>query len=136
MMFSLWRAKTTSPGWSSVGAFGEKFRKEREKKNFSLDDVSQVTKIGTRMLRAIEEERFDQLPGGVFNKGFIRSYAKHLGMNDEKAVADYLAPSARRRLMPTKPGSPPVPLKGKRRQRKPRPTKNPRTLQPEGTNSG
>ena len=83
--------ETTSPGWSSVGAFGEKFRKEREKKNFSLDDVSQVTKIGTRMLRAIEEERFDQLPGGVFNKGFIRAYAKHLGMNDEKAVADYLA---------------------------------------------
>jgi len=74
-----------------VGAFGDKFRKEREKKNFSLDDVSQVTKIGTRMLRAIEEERFDQLPGGVFNKGFIRAYAKHLGMNDEKAVADYLA---------------------------------------------
>lgn len=74
-----------------MGAFGEKFRKEREKKNFSLDDVSAVTKIGTRMLRAIEEEHFDQLPGGVFNKGFIRTYAKHLGMNDEKAVADYLA---------------------------------------------
>ena len=74
-----------------MGQFGDKFRKEREKKNFSLDDVSHVTKIGTRMLRAIEEERFDQLPGGVFNKGFIRAYAKHLGMNDEKAVADYLA---------------------------------------------
>jgi cytoskeleton protein RodZ len=74
-----------------VGEFGEKFRKEREKKNFSLDDVASVTKIGTRMLRAIEEENFDRLPGGVFNKGFIRTYAKHLGMNDDKAVADYLA---------------------------------------------
>ena len=87
------RAKPFRPGGEqiAVGQFGEKFRKEREKKNFSLDDVSNVTKIGTRMLQAIEEENFDRLPGGVFNKGFIRAYAKHLGMNDDKAVADYLA---------------------------------------------
>jgi len=83
--------KATSPRGEALGEFGEKFRKEREKKNFSLDDVAGVTKIGVRMLRAIEEEDFDRLPGGVFNKGFIRTYAKHLGMNDEKAVADYLA---------------------------------------------
>lgn len=74
-----------------MGAFGDKFRKERERKNISLDDVSNVTKISSRMLQAIEQERFDQLPGGVFNKGFIRAYAKHLGMNDEQAVGDYLA---------------------------------------------
>jgi cytoskeletal protein RodZ len=74
-----------------VGEFGNKFRKAREKKNLSLDDVSNVTKIGSRMLQAIEEEHFDQLPGGVFNKGFIRAYAKHLGLNDEDAVTDYLA---------------------------------------------
>ena len=73
-----------------MGAFGDKFRKTREKKEFSLDDVSHVTKIGVRMLRAIEEEHFDQLPGGVFNKGFIRAYAKHLGLNDEDAITDYL----------------------------------------------
>ena len=74
-----------------VGEFGDKFRKAREKKDLSFDDVSNVTKIGSRMLRAIEEEHFDQLPGGVFNKGFIRAYAKHLGLNDEEAVTDYLA---------------------------------------------
>jgi transcriptional regulator with XRE-family HTH domain len=74
-----------------MGVFGDKFRKAREKKNISLDDVSNVTKISSRMLQAIEQERFDQLPGGVFNKGFIRAYAKHLGLNDEEAVADYLA---------------------------------------------
>ncbi|MGC1448897.1 MAG: RodZ domain-containing protein [Candidatus Sulfotelmatobacter sp.] len=74
-----------------MGEFGDKFRKAREKKEFSLDDVSNVTKIGSRMLQAIEEEHFDQLPGGVFNKGFIRAYAKHLGLNDEEAVSDYLA---------------------------------------------
>jgi cytoskeletal protein RodZ len=74
-----------------VGEFGDKFRKTREGQEFSLDDVSHVTKIGVRMLRAIEEEHFDQLPGGVFNKGFIRAYAKHLGLNDEDAITDYLA---------------------------------------------
>ncbi len=70
--------------------FGDKFRKAREAKKLSLDDVSRVTKIGSRMLQAIEDEHFDVLPGGVFNKGFIRAYAKHLGLNDEEAVTDYL----------------------------------------------
>jgi cytoskeletal protein RodZ len=73
-----------------VGQFGDKFRKAREKKGISLDDVSNVTKIGSRMLQAIEDEHFDQLPGGVFNKGFIRAYAKHLGINDQEAVSEYL----------------------------------------------
>jgi len=77
--------------FTTVGEFGEKFRKAREKKELSLDDVSNVTKIGTRMLQAIEEEHFDLLPGGVFNKGFIRAYAKPLGLNSEDAVNDYLA---------------------------------------------
>ena len=74
-----------------MGEFGDKFRKEREKKGISLDDVSNVTKIGSRMLKAIEDEQFDQLPGGVFNKGFIRAYAKHLGLDDAEAVTAYLA---------------------------------------------
>jgi len=76
---------------NAVGDFGNKFRKAREAKGISLDDVSNVTKISSRMLQAIEEEHFDLLPGGVFNRGFIRAYAKHLGLNDEEAVTDYLA---------------------------------------------
>jgi len=74
-----------------VGQFGEKFRTAREAKNLSLDDVSNVTKISSRMLSAIEQEHFDQLPGGVFNKGFIRAYAKHLGLNDADLITEYLA---------------------------------------------
>ena len=73
-----------------MGEFGAKFRKARESKELSLDDISNVTKISARMLRAIEEENFDQLPGGVFNKGFIRAYAKHLGLNSDDAVNEYL----------------------------------------------
>jgi cytoskeletal protein RodZ len=73
-----------------VGTFGDKFRTERERKGLTLDEVSNVTKINTRMLKAIEAEQFDQLPGGVFNKGFIRAYAKHLGFDDEESVSEYL----------------------------------------------
>jgi len=92
MMFPSPSGRATSPqNRIPVGEFGNKFRKAREKKALSLDDVSHVTKIGSRMLQAIEDERFDLLPGGVFNKGFIRAYAQHVGLNDEDAINDYLA---------------------------------------------
>jgi len=56
----------------------------------SLDEIAESTKIGTRLLRALEEEQFELLPGGIFNKGFVRAYAKYLGMDEDQAVADYL----------------------------------------------
>jgi transcriptional regulator with XRE-family HTH domain len=80
----------SSKGFRTVGEFGKKFRKARESKQLSLDSVSNVTKISARMLQAIEEEKFDLLPGGVFNKGFIRAYAKHLGLDPEDAITEYL----------------------------------------------
>jgi cytoskeletal protein RodZ len=73
-----------------VGSFGDKFRKERERQGIKLEDVSNSTKISSRMLRAIEDEHFDQLPGGVFNKGFIRAYAKYLSLDEEETIASYL----------------------------------------------
>jgi cytoskeleton protein RodZ len=77
-------------GKARVGSFGERLRREREMRGVSLDDIAEATKIGTRLLRALEEERFELLPGGIFNKGFVRAYAKYLGLNEEEAVADYL----------------------------------------------
>jgi cytoskeleton protein RodZ len=56
----------------------------------SLDEIAESTKIGTRLLKALEDEQFDLLPGGIFNKGFVRAYAKYLGMDEDQAVADYL----------------------------------------------
>lgn len=73
-----------------MGAFGEKLRKQREQRGIALDAISNTTKISTRMLRALEDEHFDQLPGGVFNKGFVRAYARQVGLDEEEAVADYL----------------------------------------------
>lgn len=76
-----------------MASFGAGLKRERENKKITLDQVSVSTKISVRMLRALEEEKFDQLPGGIFNKGFVRAYARHLGLDEEQAVADYLAAS-------------------------------------------
>ena len=74
-------------------SFGEKLRREREKRTITLEQISQSTKIGTRMLQALEEDRFNQLPGGIFNKGFVRAYARHLGLDEDQTVAEYLEAS-------------------------------------------
>lgn len=74
----------------SVSAFGERLRREREMRGVSLEEIAGTTKISTRLLRALEEERFDLLPGGIFNKGFVRAYARYLCINEDDAVADYL----------------------------------------------
>ena len=74
-------------------SFGEKLKLEREKRKISLDQISSTTKIGTRMLQALEEEKFSQLPGGIFNKGFVRAYARAVGLDEDQAVADYLQAS-------------------------------------------
>ena len=72
-----------------MGAFGERLKREREKRKISLEEVALATKVGSRYLRAIEQEDFDKLPGGIFNKGFVRAYARHLGLNGNEVVADY-----------------------------------------------
>jgi cytoskeletal protein RodZ len=74
-------------------SFGEKLKQEREKRKISLDEISGTTKIGTRMLQALEEDKFDQLPGGIFNKGFVRSYSRCIGLDEDQTVAEYLLAS-------------------------------------------
>src|SRR5579859_1323913 len=74
-----------------MGAFGDRLRREREMRGVTLDEISISTRISRRHLEALEREEFDNLPGGIFNKGFVRAYAKFLGIDEEQAVADYLA---------------------------------------------
>jgi cytoskeleton protein RodZ len=71
------------------GGFGDRLRREREMRGITLDEICESTKIARRHLEALEKERFDQLPGGVFNKGFVRAYARFLGIDEDQAVADY-----------------------------------------------
>ena len=83
-------SRLTVEGKLTMGSVGERLRREREMRGVSLDDIAEATKIGTRLLRALEEEHFDLLPGGIFNKGFVRAYAKYLGLSEDELVADYL----------------------------------------------
>ena len=57
----------------------------------SLEEISGSTKIGTRSLKALEEEDFEKLPGGIFNKGFVRAYARFFGLDEEQSVTDFEA---------------------------------------------
>src|SRR5204862_5746654 len=85
-------------------SFGARLKRERRQRKIELDDISASTKISSRFLRALEEEQFDQLPGGIFSKGSVRAYARHLGIDEEQAVADYLgatAPSSPSELPPS-----------------------------------
>jgi cytoskeletal protein RodZ len=73
-----------------MASFGENLRRERELRGVSLRDMADATKISLRFLEALEKDRLDQLPGGLFPRAFVRQYAKHLGLDPEKAVAEYL----------------------------------------------
>ena len=69
--------------------FGASFRKARESKGISLDQIATETRISTRFLSAIESEEFHLLPGGIFNRGFVRTFAEIVGLDPDQAVVEY-----------------------------------------------
>ena len=69
--------------------FGATFKKARESKGISLDQIAAETRISARFLSAIENEEFHLLPGGIFSRGFVRAFAERLGLDSDQAVADY-----------------------------------------------
>ncbi|MGH9745849.1 MAG: helix-turn-helix domain-containing protein [Candidatus Acidiferrales bacterium] len=77
------------PAQMSSTPFGAHLKREREMRGVSLEEVSAATRISTRFLEAIENEHWDLLPGGVFNRGFIRSVARFLGLDEDSMVAEY-----------------------------------------------
>jgi cytoskeletal protein RodZ len=71
------------------GNFGELLKREREMREVSLNEVTKATRIGPRFLEALENEEWDRLPGGAFNRGFVRAIAHFLGLNEESLLAEY-----------------------------------------------
>ncbi len=69
-------------------AIGETLRRERLRRNLDLETISRELKISPRLLEAIENEKFDRLPGGVFAKAFVRQYAHFLGLDEEEMAAE------------------------------------------------
>lgn len=68
---------------------GEKLRAARLAKGWGLADAEEETKIRIRYLQALEEENYDILPGAAYVKGFLRTYANHLGLNAEELLTAY-----------------------------------------------
>ncbi|HKY33401.1 MAG TPA: helix-turn-helix domain-containing protein [Candidatus Polarisedimenticolia bacterium] len=73
-----------------MASFGEELKRERELRDISLKEISEATKISLRFLEALEQDNYDILPGGVFNRGFIRAYARFIGIDGEEMVNAYL----------------------------------------------
>lgn len=74
-----------------MSSFGEQLKRERELREVSLGEIAEATKISVRYLRALETNDFSQLPGGVFDRGFVRAYAQFVGLDEEATVEAYLA---------------------------------------------
>lgn len=74
-----------------MGQFGEELRREREARGIALDAITDSTKISGRHLNALEQEQFDRLPGGVFNRGIVRGYARVVGLDEETWVDRFMS---------------------------------------------
>ncbi|UCF80868.1 MAG: helix-turn-helix domain-containing protein [Acidobacteriota bacterium] len=94
-------------GQNSPLSFGEALRREREARGVSLEEIARKTRISRRHLEALEQERFESLPGRVFAKGFVRAYCECIGANaadflerctalSERQAADDVSPTDRR----------------------------------------
>jgi cytoskeleton protein RodZ len=69
--------------------FGEELRLAREARGISLREISEQTRISMRYLEAIESNDYKRLPGGIFNRSFIKAYAKYVGYDEQAALEGY-----------------------------------------------
>jgi hypothetical protein len=74
---------------SELASFGEELRREREIRGISLKEIADATKISKRFLEAIERNDHTTLPAPVFTRGFVREYARYVGLNAEEMVNRY-----------------------------------------------
>jgi cytoskeleton protein RodZ len=77
------------PKLPSMTSLGLELKKQRESRNISIDEMASSTKIVGRYLEALEQDRFDVMPGGFFIKGIIRTYAKYVGLDEAEVLAKY-----------------------------------------------
>jgi cytoskeletal protein RodZ len=78
-----------------VFRIGDSLREARTRRGFSAADVHKAIRIRERYLTALEEERWDMLPGEAYTKGFLRTYSEHLGLNGQLYIDEYNARVAR-----------------------------------------
>jgi cytoskeleton protein RodZ len=74
-----------------MASLGQELREEREARNISIEEIASATKIVPRYLEALEADRLDQMPGGFFIRGIIRTYARSVGLDPEEVLNRYKA---------------------------------------------
>jgi cytoskeletal protein RodZ len=72
-----------------IDSFGEWLKRQRELREISLREISDTTKINLRYLEALEENRFSALPAAVFARGFLREYARYVGLDPDEVLNYY-----------------------------------------------
>ena len=72
-------------------SFGTELQLERERRQVSLHFMAERTRVPERFLSALEQEQFEDLPGGVFNNGILRSYCSDLGLDEDEWLARFEA---------------------------------------------
>jgi cytoskeleton protein RodZ len=78
------------PPERTSSGFGEKLRDARERRGVSLREISNATKISVGVLEALERNDISRLPGGIFGRGFVRSYAIAVGLDPEATIQDFI----------------------------------------------
>src|SRR5262249_44306147 len=71
--------------------FGTKLREARERRGVSLRKISEATKISVAVLEALERNDVSRLPGGIFSRAFVRSYAVEVGLDPEATIQEFVA---------------------------------------------
>jgi cytoskeleton protein RodZ len=79
---------STSP---APGGFGNKLREARERRGISLREIANTTKISVSALEALERNDISRLPGGIFSRAFVRSYAIEVGLDPEETIQEFIA---------------------------------------------
>jgi len=69
--------------------FGTDLQQQRVKRGVELEAIAASTRVSIRHLRALEDERSSDLPGGVFNKGILRSYCEFVGLEEREWMARF-----------------------------------------------
>jgi cytoskeleton protein RodZ len=70
--------------------FGARMKRTREERGVSLRQIADRTKLSVSALEALERNDIGRLPGGIFSRGFVRSYAIEIGLDPEQTVRDFL----------------------------------------------
>ena len=71
--------------------FGRKLREARERRGISLRQIANATKISVGQLEALERNHISRLPGGIFSRAFVRSYAIEVGLDPEETIQEFIA---------------------------------------------